>query len=100
MVIGKSEQRGFSRMNLETKLTFKVRGKDVVYEGTCKDLSATGVRFITGQKLNAGDMIEISIKPGVDITPPLLVNISIIRVTATDNGLYEIAGTIQKSDNA
>ena len=98
MVIGRQDQRDFLRMNVQSKLTFKIQGSDEIYEGTTADISATGVRFISKQKVNVGDVLEISLKPGVEITPSLEAALTVIRVTATDDGNYDIAGSMQHTD--
>lgn len=99
MIVGKSDQRGFLRMDVKSKITFKVRGKNNVYEAISNDLSATGISFTSKQQVNEGDLLEVHMKPGIDITPPLAITIKVIRAIATDNGEYKIAGTIQKNMN-
>lgn len=96
MVIGRNDQRGFLRMDVKSVLTFKFSGSDEVFEGESQDLSASGLRFITKQKVNVGDMLDIYIKPGIDITPPLETPLAVVRVTPTDDGRYEIAGVLQQ----
>ena len=98
MVIGKQDQRDFLRMNVQSKLTFKIQGTDETYEGTTADLSATGLRFISKQQVNVGDVLEISLKPGVDITPSLEAALTVIRVDAMDDGQYDIAGAMQHTE--
>lgn len=98
MVIGKSDQRGFLRMGVKSSITFKVCGSDETYEGTTQDLSATGLRFLSKQKVDVGDMLEISMKPGVDITPPLETTLAVVRVIETSDGQYDIAGVMQQID--
>ena len=97
MIIGKSDQRGFLRMDVKSKLTFKTCGTNETYEGSCIDLSATGISFTSRQQVNAGDLLEVHMKPGIDITPPLAITIKVIRAIATDSGEYEIAGAIHEN---
>ena len=97
MIIGKSDQRGFLRMDVKSKLTFKNCGTNETYEGNCIDLSATGISFSSKQKVSEGDLLEVHMKPGVDITPPLAITIKVIRAVATDDGNFEIAGAIHES---
>jgi hypothetical protein len=99
MIIGKSDQRGFLRMGVESKISFKVVGSKTVYEGISKDLSATGMRFISKQKVNVGDMLEVTMKPGIDITPPLITTIAVVRVIENDDGEYDIAGVMQQAES-
>ncbi len=100
MIIGRQDQRGFIRMDVQSKLTFKVQGADEIFEGTSADLSATGLRFFSKQQVNLGDVLDISLKPGVDITPALDAALTVIRVDATDDGNYDIAGVMQQTENA
>ncbi len=99
MIIGKSDQRGFLRMDVKSKMTFKICGKNDVYEATSNDLSATGISFTSKQQVNEGDLLEVRINPGIDITPPLAITIKVIRSAVSDNGEYEIAGAIQKNES-
>jgi len=97
MVIGRSDQRGFLRMGIKSKLTFKICGKNDVYEAISNDLSATGISFTCKQQVNEGDFLEVHMKPGIDITPPLTITIKVIRAIATDSGEYEVAGAIHEN---
>ena len=99
MIVGKSDQRGFLRMGVKSKLTFKICGKNDVYEATSNDLSATGISFISKQQVNEGDLLEVHMKPGMDITPPLAMTIKVIRVIANDSGEYEIAGATHENSS-
>jgi len=99
MIVGKSDQRGFLRMDVKSKLTFKTCGKNDVFEATSNDLSATGISFTSKQQVNEGDLLEVHMKPGIDITPPLAITIKVIRAIATDSGEYEIAGAVQENTN-
>ncbi len=98
MVIGKSDQRDFLRMDVQSAITFKICGSDQSYEGTSRDLSATGMRFLSKHKVNVGDMLEICMKPGVDITPPLETTLAVVRVIETSDGQNDIAGVLQQID--
>ena len=99
MVIGRQDQREFLRMNVQSKITFKIQGSEEIYEGTTSDLSATGVRFISRQKVNIGDILNISLKPGVNVTPSLEAALTVIRVSATDGCNYDIAGFMQRAES-
>ncbi len=99
MIVGKSDQRGFLRMDIKSTITFKPSGKDEMYEATSNNLSATGISFTSKQQVNVGDLLEVHMKPGIDITPPLAITIKVIRAIVTDSGEYEIAGIIQKNKN-
>ena len=97
MIIGKSDQRGFLRMDVKSKLTFTACATNETYEGSCIDLSATGISFSSKQNVSEGDLLDVHMKPGIDITPPLAITIKVIRAIASDSGDYEIAGVIQEN---
>jgi len=97
MVIGRSDQRGFLRMGVKSKLTFKICGTNEVYEAISNDLSATGISFTSKRQVSEGDLLEVHMNPGMDITPPLVITIKVIRAVASDSGEYEIAGATQES---
>lgn len=96
MIIGRNDQRGFLRMDVNSQLSFSISGSDNIHEGIAQDLSATGLRFTTRQKVNVGDMLDICMKPGIDITPPLETTMAVVRVTETEDGQYEVAGILQQ----
>jgi len=98
MIVGKSDQRGFLRMGIESELTFQISGKNETYTGKTKDLSATGICFNTDQVVAEGDVLQISVKPGTDITPPLEAMLTVIRVTPGRNGGFDVAGEIRQQD--
>lgn len=99
MVIGKSDQRGFLRMDVKSKLTFTICDTNETYEGSCIDLSATGICFSSKQGVSEGALLAVHMNPGIDITPPLAITIKVIRATASENDEYEIAGVIQEDSN-
>lgn len=92
MIIGKSEKRDFIRMSIESEVSFHRPDSGVTYKGKTIDLSATGMRFLTKSPVHVGELLEISVKPGVSITPPLEVTLEVIRVEETGDGQYDVAG--------
>lgn len=98
MIVGKKDQRGFHRMDIDSEVTFRVLGSDESFIGKTKDLSATGLSFQTDKQVSAGDTLHISVKPGKAITPPLEVMVTVIRVIPSDNEGYIVAGEIRQQD--
>ena len=98
MIIGKDDKRDFIRMTIESEVTFTRPDSTEIYEGKTIDLSATGIRFITSTEVKVGEMLDITVKPGVSITPPLDITMAVVRVTKTDDGRYDVAG-VSKTNN-
>lgn len=99
MIIGKSEKRDFIRMNIESEVSFNRPGSDETFQGKTVDLSATGLRFITEAPVQVGELLNITVKPGVSITPPLDITMAVVRVEKTEDGHYDVAG-VTKSNGA
>jgi hypothetical protein len=92
MIRGRDDKRDFIRMSIESEVSFTRPGSSETYSGKTMDLSATGLRFITKTHVQVGEMLEITIKPGVAITPPLEVTMAVVRVVETEDGQYDVAG--------
>lgn len=101
MMFSRSDKRGFIRMAIDSRMTFKRLNSDYTHDGQMQDLSATGLRFTTQQPLDVGEILEITIIPGLDITPPMQTVMAVVRVTHDgNNNRYEVAGVIRTPDNA
>ncbi len=94
MIIGKSDQRGFIRMDIESEISFKIADGSKSFTGKTNDLSATGVAFNTDTVVSVGDTLHLTVKPGTSITPPLEVSVSVIRVEPSKDGGYNVASEI------
>lgn len=92
MIIGRNDKRDFIRMNIESEVSFGRPGSSERFTGRTIDLSATGMRFVTRSEVELGEILEISVKPGVSITPPLDVRMTVVRVDKTADGQYDVAG--------
>jgi hypothetical protein len=99
MIVGRNDKRNFIRMNTESEISFKKTGSDQSFTGKTIDLSATGIHFITEAPVAAGDMLEVIIKPGVDVTPPLETTVAVVRADKTDDGKYDVAGVMQNNED-
>lgn len=99
MITGKDDKRDFIRMSIESEVNFTRPGSTEAYSGKTVDLSANGLRFITNTPVKVGEMLDVTIKPGVAITPPLEVTMAVVRVVETEDGQYEVAG-VTKTNGA
>ena len=97
MVIGRNDKRDFIRMSIESKMDFSRPGSDQSFSGKTIDLSATGIRFITSTPVEVGEMLEVVVKPGIDVTPPLVTTMAVVRVVKTEDGeQYDVAGVMRE----
>lgn len=99
MIIGRNDKRDFIRMNIESDVEFTRAGDAKSFTGTTLDLSASGVRFTTSTRVTAGEKLHVVVKPKNDITPPLEMEIEVIRADLSEDGKsYEVAG-VSHSNN-
>ena len=91
-MIRKDDKRSFIRMSIESAVSFTRPGSTEEHSGKTVDLSATGLRFITKTPVKVGEILDITVKPGVAITPPLDVTMAVVRVVETEDGQYDVAG--------
>ena len=99
MIIGKQDKRDFIRMNIESEVSFSRPGSAEIHSGKGIDLSASGMRFITKTLVRVGELLQISVKPGVAITPSLEVTMEVVRIVETEDRQYDVAG-VNKSNGA
>lgn len=97
MTINYHEKRDFIRMETDHSMHYRVPGSDSLEEGTCINLSATGIQFTTHQPLPAGTELEVNMTPALSVVAPLDAVIEVIRSQALgDSGEYSIAARITK----
>ncbi|MDQ1363318.1 MAG: hypothetical protein QG652_1179, partial [Pseudomonadota bacterium] len=94
MALDYSEKRNFFRMNLDCNMEYSVNSSGNKQCGYIKNLSGNGISFLAQQVVAPGTRVQVSIKPGNTITPPLDVTVEVIRCTGTGDNQYEIAGNI------
>ncbi len=95
MPIEYDEKRDFIRMAADHVLQYQIQDSAERHQGTCLNLSATGILFRTDQNLSAGTQLSINITPQYSVVTPFKADVDVIRSTPTDNeGQYEIAGKI------
>lgn len=95
MAIDYSEKRDFMRMSADHEISFKEVGGQEISQGTCVNLSATGVMFKAREAIPMGARLEISIAPGYAVVDPFNAIIEVIRTTPIEtNDSFEIAGKI------
>ncbi len=86
MLIANDDRRIFRRMAIEAGVT--VTKGDIELQGTCKDLSSTGmsIQLIDGV-LKAGDQIDVLLDTQDSRFPPLNAEAVVLRLHEQD-GIY------------
>jgi len=85
-MVDSSDKRDFRRMNVEIKAVFKVNDNAEMHKGVVDDLSATGLRLLTDEKIALGDTIEIRVKPEKVVVPPLHAMLKVLRIEDAESG--------------
>ena len=95
MSINYDEKRDFIRMNAEHVLQFRTLGADETQQGTCCNLSATGIMFTTENAIPNGTELEVNITPQYSVVSPFDAVVEVIR--SMSNGSpdeFTVAGKI------
>ena len=90
-----SEKRNFYRMAVECQLEYTEAGQAETRIGHVKNLSGNGILFQTDHAINIGAEMEIVVKTGSNLTPPLHAMIEVIRCDLTEDDSYEVAATMK-----
>jgi len=90
------EKRDFSRMSIETQITYKIQGSDgQSHSGISGDLSATGLYMETDFSPEEGDKIELVMNPNGDRLPPFVAEGNVIRVTVSEKDANKFHVSVQ-----
>ena len=89
-----AEKRDFQRMSLDSSLEYQVLSEDRLYQGNIKNLSATGVLFVTDHSVPLGVNLRIKLSPENNITPPMSAQVKVTRCDKHSDGGYYLAGEI------
>jgi hypothetical protein len=90
-----AEKRDFQRMIIDSVLSFSIKGGSETYDGNVINLSSKGILFTSIEVIKEGSDLNIVLTPSNSITPPMIVDASVIRVIDNES-VYEIACTIDK----
>lgn len=93
---GYSEKRDFQRMTLNSSLEYQVLSENKQYQGNIKNLSATGVLFVTDHSVPLGVILRIKLSPDNNITPPMSADVKVTRCDKHSDGGYYLAGEITR----
>lgn len=91
-----TEKRDFIRMTVDCQVSFTEVGSDKVSHGTGKNLSGKGILFISRHEIKIGTLLDLTVSPENDVTPPLSAIVQVVRVEMLEPGRrYEIGALIQ-----
>jgi hypothetical protein len=85
-----SEKRDFMRMEVECPMSFRIQGEGQVYQGTARDLSASGLSILCQQEVAEGSVLEVNVQPEKSIVPPLQATVEVMRVSSPAPGQFEL----------
>ncbi len=91
------EKRDYIRMEVDCTARLNFQGIEPI-EACLKDLSATGLLMLVKVPIPSGSVGNVSVAPGNNITPPLQVEVEIIRCDAVpgDPSMYALACSIRE----
>lgn len=93
---GKSEKRDYLRMDIDTEVLCKIRGTKEGFKGRCKNLSHTGLQFVTTKHLKEGTELEIILKINGGVAQaPLEAIINVQRVNKNNGDQYTVSGIMK-----
>jgi len=92
MTINYDEKRSFYRMSVDCHIEFSISGSSEKYTGDGKNLSATGVKFITAQKLSEGQELDVTIHPVIQTVTPLTAKAKVVRALHDEENDQYIIG--------
>jgi hypothetical protein len=74
-----AEKRDFPRMCIDCATRYRVADSAQAVSCIAKDLSSSGLLLLTGEALPAGAQLNVEIRPGKNITPPLYAEAEVVR---------------------
>lgn len=89
-----SEKRDFQRMALGCSMEYQLANIPGSHEGKVINLSAKGVLFVSGDKVQTGDRLSIKLSPVNNITPPMSADIEVTRCEKQSDSEFQVAAKI------
>lgn len=88
-----TEKRKYPRMTINADITYSRSGGNSQYTGFCKNLSHTGILFVTEQLLSPGDAVIITLDTKSGYFTPLKARVEVVRTEPSEDR-YAVAGEI------
>lgn len=93
------EKRHFVRMNIETQVTYTIKGEEnVTHHGVSGDLSATGLHMVTDFKPSEGDIISIVMNPSGDRLPPFVAEGKVMRIKQDEGDMNKFHVSVELTE--
>jgi c-di-GMP-binding flagellar brake protein YcgR len=85
MSLNYDEKRSFYRMSVNCHIEFSELDNPVVHKGDGKDLSATGVKFVTDYSLKEGQKLNVTIYSMTQDMTSLSAKAKVMRIVKDGN---------------
>jgi hypothetical protein len=89
-----AEKRGFIRMAVDCKASYRLDGEEQEGEGVLRDLSGSGMALETDREVPAGSVLRIRVHPEQALVPPLEAQVEVVRVDDAGSGRCRLGLTI------
>lgn len=89
------EKRNFIRMCMDCPMSF-TRYDGSVHSALARDLSGSGLGFVTDQALTLGEVLAVQVVPQQAVVAPLRAEVEVARVQPVTEGGYDIGVTIRR----
>lgn len=90
------EKRDFIRMCIEGPMSFSRQGDAAVHSATAKDLSGSGLGFVSAVPLALGELLQVSVVPGTSMVAPLRAEVEVVRAEGHGTDGYDIGVAIKR----
>ena len=88
-----AEKRKYPRLTINADLTYTKFDDKILHSGFCKNLSYTGIFFITEQNLTPGDSVFVTLDTKSSNFTPLKAMVEVVRTEPSEDK-YAVAGRI------
>lgn len=92
---GYDDKRDFLRMEMDTEISYRVRGTERGGKGICRDLSHAGMQMVVGEEIAEGALLEINVDLGDKRFRPMRATLKVLRVTPLPEGRFLVAGRLR-----
>jgi hypothetical protein len=83
----RDDVRDFRRMTVDCQLEFRPVNGGEMRTGQARDLSATGIAFMTTTPVAEGDELEVKIDSGSSLLHAI---VKVMRVSSNDDGSHDV----------
>lgn len=98
MMVNYKEKRAFPRMSVDCPAKIRLHDDATARGAIVKNLSGGGVLIWLDQQMDQGQVFDITVEPGNDLTPSLDARVKVTRCTrlAEGEGSFAIACQIEQ----